>query len=175
MSIEQALQFTLKAEGTFTVDDGGPTMYGVTQSVYDAYRASKHRSTQSVELISQEELKDIEIDNYWNPAGCGYLPDNLAICHFDWAYNHGVSGAIYDLQQVLRIPADGILGPVTIKSFLNTTNSMVVPYLQKRKSVYHSLVKENSEKYERYLVGWLDRVNQLQDYIERLIVGKNIK
>ena len=58
------LAFVLQAEGGFVdnpADPGGATMHGVTQAVYDAYRAKLGLDPRSVALIAD------------NVSGCGRL------------------------------------------------------------------------------------------------------
>ncbi len=50
-------------------DPGGATMYGVIQSVYDAYRKRKGLPTRSVRLITRTEALDIYRAEYWEKCG----------------------------------------------------------------------------------------------------------
>ena len=165
MSLSQAIQFTLVSEGGYTVDDGGDTMYGVTQSTYDQYRNEHGLPKQWVKKITLDEVENIMQFEYWTPAGCGLLNTKLGIAHFDWAYNHGVHGAVMDLQSVLGITADGIIGPETTNAFKNANDSIVAPYLQRRVDTYKELATVNPAKYGEYLDGWLNRVDRLRAYL----------
>ena len=49
-------------------------MKGVTQRVYDAYRASHGLPTQTVANISDAEVSDIYRSEYWAPVCCDQLP-----------------------------------------------------------------------------------------------------
>ena len=95
MSLTQALAFTLPAEGGYVDnpdDDGGATDHGVTQHVYDFYRAAKGLPVQSVAQITDAEVHDIYQTKYWIAGHCGELGDALGVCHFDWCVNHGEIG-----------------------------------------------------------------------------------
>lgn len=167
-ALELAMIFTLKEEGKFTIDDGGPTMCGVTQHVYDAYRMRNHESTRSVALIAQDEVQDIMHAEYWVPAHCDAMPTRLAICQFDWAYNHGVSGAIITLQGCLGVVADGVFGPVTIAAIKSAGIDLVAKFLDARRTWYRNAAAENPAKYAQYLDGWLKRVDQLEMYLNEV-------
>ena len=174
--LQLSMQFTLKEEGKFTIDTGGPTMYGVTQAVYDAYRHSKDLPLQTVAAISDAEVADIMASEYWNPTRCDQMPVRLAVCAFDWSYNHGVHGAIQTLQICLGVTADGQFGAQTLAAMNNTLaletpnapHGLVFRFLDARREWYHNAVIKDEVKYEPYLDGWLNRVDALEAYVKTL-------
>lgn len=163
MSLQQAMTFTLRAEGAYTQIDGG-TMCGVTQAVYDDYRDSLGLPEQSVALISMDEVQNIMRTLYWTPASCDKLPDKLGIAHFDWAYNHGVHGANVTLQETLgfkNTALDGVVGPITLHAVLAVEPSILLQkYLDARRAWYRADTAQ-----AKYLTGWLNRVDALQTYL----------
>ena len=172
-SLQLAIAFTLKEEGGFTIDDGGPTMHGITQSVYDAYRTSRNLLLQSVELISMAEVTDIMKSEYWIPAHCDSMPARLGIAMFDWAYNHGVTGAIITLQECLGVTPDERFGADTLNAVKHTIEfeqpnasyGLVAKFLDARRDWYEEAATVHPEKYSKYLAGWLHRVDELQTYL----------
>jgi len=113
-SFSQALEFALRWEGgcsNHPADKGGETNFGITHSVYDAYRKTHRLSVQSVRKITPSEVRDIYQKRYWTSAGCDLLGEGLALCHFDWAVNAGVNRAVKTLQLVVGVNADGVVGP----------------------------------------------------------------
>ena len=168
MSIQDAIRFTLGAEGKFTVDDGGPTMYGVTQAVYDDFRRGESLALQSVKLIDMDEVYVIMGNQYWVTAHCGDLPDKLAVAHFDTAYNAGVERAIKILQEALNVTVDGAYGPHTKEAASSAGDNVQDRYLDCRAAFYHALAQDNPEKYAKYLDGWLNRVDNLRNYLKGL-------
>lgn len=151
-------------------------MHGVTQSVYDPYRKSKDLPLQTVAAISDAEVADIMQSEYWNPARCDQMPMRLAVCMFDWAFNHGVHGAIETLQTCLGVPADGLFGAQTSEALhhtldLETPNAphgLVFRFLDARREWYHNAVIRDAVTYGPDLQGWLNRVNALEAYIKTL-------
>ena len=168
MTIQQAIHFTLGAEGKFVIDDGGPTMYGVTQAVYDDYRRDEGVLPQSVRLIEMDEVEDIMRREYWTPAHCDDLGNKMGVAHFDWSYNAGAGRAIKTLQEALNVTADGIYGPHTKAAAQAAADSLVAPYLERRKAFYRDLASGNPAKYGEYLDGWLNRVDNLEKYLASL-------
>lgn len=168
MSIQDAIRFTLGAEGGFVIDDGGPTMYGVTQDVYDDFRRQDGLLLQSVQLIEMDEVYVIMGNEYWVPAHCGDLGQKMGVAHFDWAYNHGIEGAIKTLQEALNVEADGIYGPHTKAAAQEAGDGVLGAYLEARRIWYRNAAQEHPEKYEKYLDGWLNRVDNLASYLVNL-------
>ncbi len=169
--LQLAMSFTLEAEKGYTDDDGGPTMYGVTQAVYDAYRDSIHAPRQSVRLISMSEVATIMFAMYWQPAQCSLLPTKVAIAHFDTAYNEGVHGAIEILQTALGVVVDGSIGPQTKHAIeIADPVALLDDYLDDRRSFYHRLSGSDPDRYSSFLTGWLNRVNELETYLENINV-----
>jgi len=113
---QQALTAVLKHEGGYVnhpKDPGGATNFGVTQAVYDAYRRSYNRKTQSVKYIAPGEVETIYRTQYWDAVLGDDLPDGLDYAMFDYAVNSGPSRAIKHLQIAVGVQADGKIGLVT--------------------------------------------------------------
>jgi len=172
MSLDTALAFTLPAEGGF-VDDpddhGGATNHGVTQASYDAWRASHSQPSQSVQLITDAETRQLYDEDYWQPLKCPLLPSPLDVAHFDWGVNHGVHGANKTLQHALGLSAvDGIIGPQTLAALAKADiSALVTAYQALRVAFYHADVVADPSQ-AKFLPGWLKRVNQLNEYLETL-------
>ena len=169
-NLQLAMDFTLKAEGRFTVDNGGPTMWGVTQRVYDSYRLNHKLDSQSVALISAEEVEEIMDKEYWQPAHCEELPVKLGIALFDWVYNHGVTGAIITLQRCLGIAYDGVFGPNTAKAIADAPASLLPQFLDARRSWYEEAAATHPAIFRKDIKGWLNRVDNLEIYLHGLEV-----
>lgn len=171
MSFSQALAFTLKEEGGYAddpADHGGATNHGITQATYDTYRQHKGLPVRSVRDIEDHEIADIYQAMYWLPAHCGELETRLGICHFDWAVNHGVHGAVATLQQAIGVPPDGIFGPATRAALASKPpEQTVASYLAIRRRWYTDRVKAEPDQ-AKFLAGWLGRVDRLEHYLGNL-------
>ncbi len=170
MSFEQAIVFTLKWEGGLSSDPHDPgnaggnvTNLGVTQPPYDEYRRLKGKPLQSTARINKDEALELYKLLYWSRAGCHEMPDRLAIAHFDWAVNHGVGGAVGDLQRCVGTFADGGYGPLTsaaIKAYLEAhgEDALLTAYLSRRENFY-------ARGPVRYRQGWMNRLGALREYL----------
>jgi len=84
---------TLQWEGGYSNhpdDPGGPTMRGIIQREYDAWRAKHGLPPRPVRKIEDNELQDIYRHEYWDALGCDDLPLGVDLCVFDAGVNSGV-------------------------------------------------------------------------------------
>ncbi|MFZ1109490.1 MAG: glycosyl hydrolase 108 family protein [Rhodomicrobium sp.] len=100
-NFERCLAITLKWEGEYSNhpdDPGGPTMRGVIQREYDAWRRKHKKSPRPVKQIDESELQEIYRVEYWDAMDCDALPTGFDLCVFDAAVNSGVDRARAWLQ-----------------------------------------------------------------------------
>ena len=95
-------------------DPGGATMKGITQQTYDAYRQRLGLPKADVRYISDEDVRAIYKDQYWDAVRADELPPGLAYCVFDAAVNSGPGRASRWLQQLIGVKVDGVVGHETL-------------------------------------------------------------
>ncbi len=167
-----ALAFTLKWEGGYSNnihDAGGATNFGVTHTVYDTYRHSKHLPFQNVKNITPEEVNDIYYNSYWKQAKCEAMTPKIAMTVFDFAVNSGVGRAVKKLQTAIGAEPDGDFGAHSMQLLQNkiaqsSKVSLASHYLQLRIDFLTSVAQANP-KNKTFLKGWLNRVNDLKKLI----------
>lgn len=129
---EEALAAVLKHEGGFSnhpSDPGGATMRGVTQAVYDSYRVNQLRAKQSVAKIADRELQEIYRKKYWDVVRGDDLPAGVDYAVFDYAVNSGPAKAVMEMQRVVHVADDGVLGPITLKAVNGSDAPITINYL----------------------------------------------
>lgn len=170
MSFELALPFILKLEGGYSNnpnDSGGATNKGITQDVYNNYLSSIHLPDADVRSITMDEVSEIYKQNYWIDGHCDKLPVGVAMIHFDFCVNAGISQAAKILQRVLMIndaavKDDGIIGPITIKAAFDMDQiKLIKSYSDARSAFYHMLVLRKPKNSE-FLKSWLNRTNYIE-------------
>jgi lysozyme family protein len=95
-NFEACLAETLKWEGAYSNDaddPGGPTMKGIIQREYDAWRKKQGKGTRPVRQISEDEVRTIYRTEYWDALDCDSLPAGVDLCVFDAGVNSGVGRA----------------------------------------------------------------------------------
>ena len=114
MNFDDAFSRLLEHEGGYSnhaVDPGGKTMYGITEAV-----ARAHGYVGDMRNLSVDFAKKIYKSSYWDTVRADELPDHIRYTTFDAAVNSGPTQSIKWLQQAVGVPADGIIGPVTLKA-----------------------------------------------------------
>lgn len=173
--LDRAFPFLQKHEGGYSNrrnDSGGPTMRGVTQRTYDAYRQhTLGLGTKPVIDITDEEVYAIFLKYYWVASRAEELPPIVGIALFDF-YVQNQREAVRNLQLTANMnDVDGVIGPNTIRAVIGkcsddeTTLLFTRDYLRARKSFYQRLVVKHPQKKE-FLNGWLGRVADLADMLK---------
>lgn len=145
----------------FVIDQGEPTFIGLTLTTYR--RFSPDATEDDLKGISYSMWKKCMHDAYWNRIQCDRMRNqSVAEVIMDWYWNSGNMG-IRGVQKVLGVKADGIIGNGTL-SKINSSDSydLWAHLLSARYEYYESLVKKNPERYKKFFVGWVNRLNEFK-------------
>lgn len=156
MIFNSAIDFVLKWEGGDTITDdpddpGGLTKYGISKRAHPDV---------DIRNLTERQARDIYLHKYWMPAKVNDLPDALKLAQFDAAVNTGVNRANKLLQKALKVEADGIVGPITIKAAHDKGGSVLASLLAYRALFYVGLVTKRPSN-SKYLLGWFRRIFDL--------------
>lgn len=116
-TLPKALQLMFGHEGGYAnvaTDRGGPTKYGITHTTLAAHRGVRSVTAAQVKALTLTEAEDIYRKSYWGQSGGDVLPVGLDYAAFDFGVNSGPGRAVMVLQQVVRVAADGKIGPQTL-------------------------------------------------------------
>ena len=164
-ALGQALTFVLQWEGSYVnhpADPGGATMKGITQRVYDEYRTEGRLGTRAVKLISNDEVRDIYQQKYWNAGNCHRLRSRLDLAQFDTAVNMGINRATRILQEASGCTADGRFGPATLAVVGSCElRPTLEHYCEIREGWYRNRAVEKPDQ-KVFLKGWLNRMKALR-------------
>jgi lysozyme family protein len=158
----RCLKVVLQNEGGFTNDPdnyGGATNKGITQRVYDEYRMEKELGTQSVELITDDEVDDIYYTKYWLSMNFVSISNTTLILQlFDMGVNSGPRTSVKILQKMLGVDTDGMIGPMTRNAILSYSGDITEGFKQSRRLFYTAIVKKDPTQ-KKFLADWLERVD----------------
>jgi len=159
-NFSNSLQLILTFEGGYSndpADHGGATNKGIIQTAYNTYRTSLRLPTQSVQYISDAEVRDIYYKNYWLVAKCDKLPIGIDTLHFDTAVNVGPTQAAKFLQRTVGVKDDGVIGSQTLAAVNATVSKTVIrKYCTSRVNFYIDLVVKDVSQL-KFLKGWISR------------------
>jgi lysozyme family protein len=153
-----ALNFVLRWEGGFVdhpKDPGGRTNKGITQKVYDCWRARRGEPPADVRWILDAEVEAIYESDYWLPPRCDLLQEPLALLQFDTAVNMGVGRAVRLLQAAVGTEVDGDFGPRTLRCARECdVGAAALRYCDDREAYYRRLSEQTALRREIGLPGF---------------------
>ncbi|HJR83458.1 MAG TPA: glycosyl hydrolase 108 family protein [Sphingomicrobium sp.] len=153
--VEQLLQIEGGVSDRPERDDPGKlTNKGVTQAVYDQWRSLRGLPSKSVREITRNEAVAIAKANYWAPIRGDQLPSGVDFAVFDFSFNSGPAQAVRDLQRVLGVAADGIVGLATLEALAVADDAAVITDLCDRRLAFMKKLKN----WRANRNGWTSRV-----------------
>jgi lysozyme family protein len=163
-NFEKALAVTLQQEGGFSndaADHGGRTMRGITQREYNAWRRRSGQPAADVKTITQDELREIYRQSYWDAVSAGKLPAGLDLAVFDYAVNSGPARAIRALQQVLGLPQTGRMDCEAVLAAIHQSGvSQAIDAYCDARAAFLRRIGHGSQSV--FLRGWLSRVDTIR-------------
>lgn len=142
-----------------SADPGGLTNKGVTQKTYDAWRVAHGMEKRSVRLITVAEVTAIYKDEYWDLVRGDDLPSGLDWAVFDFAVNSGPGRAVKELQRVLGVKVDGIIGSGTMSAIGRAEPAKLINlYCDRRLAFMKGLKNWGANKN-----GWTKRVVHVRE------------
>lgn len=143
-------------------DTGGATMCGVTLGTYKRYRQRKGLpvpSVQDLKEITLTEWLDILKTGYWDKMQADRI-NNQSIANLcvDNVWGSG-PGYIPQIQQVLHVKSDGIVGPVTLAAINNCPDQRgLFNRLKERRRVFYCNIIMARPANEAFRKGWMNRL-----------------
>ena len=162
---ERSIREVLKHEGGWVshpADPGGSTLRGVTLNTYRQYRGNPHLTDEDLKRMTDEELYDIYKTRYWDKVRGDDLPSGVDFLVFDFGVNAGVGRSAKMLQNLVNVPADGGIGPQTLRAtqavYDENPEQLIVAYTDARAEYYQSL-----PHFPTFGRGWLRRTKESED------------
>lgn len=139
-------------------DPGGATDRGITQATYDAWNRAHGRPAKPVRGISKAEAERIISAQYLTPVKFDDLPSGLDYAVADWSVNSGPARAVKELQKLVKVTPDGVMGAKTLAAVdARNTASLINAYCDRRMDFLLSLKTFNT-----FGKGWAQRVRQVR-------------
>ena len=167
-NFEKSLELVLQHEGGYTnhpSDPGGRTNLGVTQRVWENYVGHKV-DEKEMRSLTKELVAPLYRKEYWDAVHGDQLPSGADYLAFDFAVNAGAFRCIKTIQRALNITADGIIGPVTLKSIQGANAEDFITDFTHAKEVFY----RGLSTFNIFGKGWLNRVADSKKSAEEMIV-----
>lgn len=120
-------------------DPGGATNMGITHKTLASWRKVTPWSVlpkSEVKNLKKQEAAKIYEANYWKAVRGDDLPGGVDCYTMDYGVNSGPSRAIRDLQAVLGVTVDGVIGPNTLEALRKSDPVKVVTELHGRRMAF---------------------------------------
>jgi lysozyme family protein len=107
-AFDKAFDFTVGLEGGYVnnpKDPGGETKYGISKRAYPDV---------DIKNLTMEQAKTIYLNDYWKKCACDLMNYPLSDLVFDFAVNSGRKRAVIELQKLVEVNPDGVIGAATI-------------------------------------------------------------
>jgi len=154
------------SEGLFSndpIDRGGPTNMGITLSTWRKVGYDKDGDSDididDIRLLTPADAMLVLEKCYWNRWHADEIKNQkVADILVDWLWCSGKWGIIIP-QRILGVPADGIVGPVTLKAVnrANPYQFLIQIYNSRVAFIMNIIKKEPSQS--RFERGWYNRLN----------------
>lgn len=166
--VKKIVPFILRWEGGFVNDPddlGGPTNKGVTLKIYKLYCRRKGYPVPTVErlkALTVDEFTNILKAMYWDACkGDEITSQGVANAIVDWAWHSGTVTAVKHIQKLLRVEADGIIGPVTLSAINSRSPLPLFGEIKRERVLYIERICRTRPANVKYYRGWMNRINNL--------------
>jgi len=147
-------------------DPGGATMKGITLATYRQHLAGATKA--QLRAISDAEVEAIYRDGYWRPVKGEDLPAGIDLATFDYGVNSGPGTAARQLQRVVAVSADGVIGPNTLKAVkIEPAADVIKKLCARRIGALRSLAIWNT-----FGKGWSRRVASIEASALAMVLSK---
>ncbi|RKE36631.1 putative peptidoglycan binding protein [Paraburkholderia sp. BL23I1N1] len=144
---DDTFAYVIGIERGYVVDDGGPTMWGITQAVARecGFQGDMHD-------LTLDQAKQIAKTKYWDVFHCDDFDPRIGQQVFDAAYNGG--HPVLWLQQCTGATPDGQFGPATLAA----VKAANVDRLIAKFDAYRLLYMCGLDVWPSYSKGWARRI-----------------
>lgn len=139
-------------------DPGGETKFGIDKRSHPG---------EDIKGLTRERAEEIYWEQYWLPMRCDELPPRVGEVVMNIAVNAGAARAARWLQEALipSVVVDGRIGPKTVQvAGLYHDGAAVLAFrlIERTEEHYRSIARGRLAK---FLKGWLNRNNDLRDFL----------
>ena len=161
----------IQSEGGYVWDKddaGGETNLGVTIGAWGAYLG---RAIQPGEMkaLTKDTVKPFYKQMYWDKVKGDDLPSGVDYAVFDFAVNAGVGRAAKFLQRSVGTVDDGVIGSGTLGLVSKTHPTILLNNFADQKERFYNGLATSNPSQQKFLKGWLARVDHVQDTAESML------
>lgn len=156
--------FILKWEGGFVddpLDRGGATNKGITIGTFRNFYG-KDATVEQLKHITDEQWLHIFKSGYWDKWKADDIENqSIADIVVDWAWASGTVTSIKQVQKILGVAVDGIVGNDTLTAINTADQSSLFDKIHSRRIEFVENIVKRDPSQARFLKGWKNRINSL--------------
>lgn len=164
--IEVLVPIIFKWEGGWAdhkADKGGKTNMGITLSTWKSCGYDKDGDgdidADDLQQITRNDVVEVLRKNYWNRWKADQIRDqSLANILVDWVWASGKWGIIIP-QRLLKVTADGQVGPVTLATLNQVNPKTFFQILKEERIKFCQDLCQKDPSQKVFLQGWINRIN----------------
>ena len=161
---KKLIPFILKWEGGFVnnpYDRGGATNKGVTLSTFRQY-IGIYASVAQLKAMTDEQWEHIFIQGFWNPFHAHFIKSqSVANICVDWAWNSGTRTVIKQVQRILGVAADGVVGNITLTAINKADPRQLFLTIKAARLAFVENIVKRDPTQKVHLKGWRNRINSI--------------
>lgn len=156
--------FILRWEGGFVddpLDRGGATNKGITIGTFRNFYG-KEATVEQLKNITDEQWLHIFKSGYWDKWKADDI-ENQSIANIvvDWAWGSGAATSIKQVQKILGVAVDGIVGNDTLTAINTADQRTLFDKIHSRRIEFVENIVKRDPSQARFLKGWKNRINSL--------------
>lgn len=162
---ELLMPFILKWEGGFVddpLDRGGATNKGITIGTFRSFYG-KNATVEQLKNITDGQWLHIFKSGYWDKWKANRISNqSIADICVDWAWASGTATSIKQVQRILGVAVDGIVGNDTLTAINKADQRMLFDKIHSKRIEFVENIVKNRPSQTRFLKGWKNRINSLK-------------
>jgi lysozyme family protein len=112
--------------------------------------------------ITDEEFSDVLKSMYWDACRADKIESqSVANAIVDWAWHSGTITAVKEVQKVLGVQADGIIGNITLAAINSKSPLPLFGSIQQARIAYLERICNARPANKKFVRGWMNRVKSL--------------
>lgn len=164
---KEIIPFILSWEGGYCnrpSDRGGATNKGVTINTWRGYCAKKGKpaTIATLKAMTTSEWEEIFKTLYWDALSLDRVVDqNIANIMADWAWASGPTTAARQLQRIVGVTVDGVVGAKTLAAVNGKSGLTLFGQIKQARLAFVRNIVRKDKRQKENLNGWERRINSI--------------
>lgn len=162
---KKLIPFILKWEGGFANhpdDKGGATNKGITIATFRHFFGSG-ATVEQLKAMTDEQWETVFRKGFWDKFEADKIANqSIANVCVDWAWCSGPTTAIRQVQRLLGVAADGVVGNITLGAINNADPEKLFEKIKSARQAFVEAIVKRDASQQVFLKGWRNRINSIQ-------------